>query len=102
MESDGQPIELVDELDVFPGWMPGSSLIDRQLLNKFDEGVGILEDLVIDSNHQATQFVVSTGDFPGIGAKVAAIPYRPPGVNLEGVVCEITAEQLESLPAFER
>ncbi len=86
----------------FPDRMLGSSLVDRQLLNKFDEGVGILEDLIIDSNHQVTQFLVSTGDFLGIGGKVVAIPYRPLGFNLEGVVYDITAEQLESLPAFEK
>jgi len=82
--------------------MLGSSLIDRQLLNKFNEVVGSLEDLIIDSNNQVTQFLVSTGDFLGIGGKVVAIPYRPLGFNLEGVVYDITAEQLESLPAYEK
>jgi sporulation protein YlmC with PRC-barrel domain len=86
----------------FPARMLGSSLIDRQLLNKSDEGVGSLEDLIIDSNHQVTQFLVSTGDFLGIGGKVVAIPYRPLGFTLEGVVYDITAEQLESLPAYEK
>ena len=86
----------------FPGRMLGSSLIDRQLLNKSNEGVGSLEDLIIDSNNQVTQFLVSTGDFLGIGGKVVVIPYRPLGFNLDGVVYSITAEQLESLPAYEK
>ena len=86
----------------FPERMLGSSVLDRPLLNKNGDTVGNLKDLLIDSTNKVTKLIVSTGEFLGIGGREVAIPFRPLGFSFEGIEYDITAEQLESLPAYEK
>lgn len=89
-------------LTYFPDRILGSSIFARSLINKHGDTVGSLEDLSIDSTDKVTQLLISTGDFLGIGGKMVAIPHHPLGFNLNGVIYDITEEQLESLPAYEK
>ncbi len=86
----------------FPERMLGSSILDRPLLSKYGDAVGNLKDLLIDSTNKVTKLIVSTGEVLGIGGREVAIPFRPLGFSFEGVEYDITAEQLESMPAYEK
>jgi hypothetical protein len=86
----------------FPERMLGSSILDRPLLSKYGDAVGNLKDLLIDSTNKVTKLIVSTGEVLGIGDREVAIPFRPLGFSFEGVEYDITAEQLESMPAYEK
>lgn len=78
-------------------------LLGKNVYGKDNQKVGEVEDIIIDGNGQATQLVIASGGFLGIGEKQVAIDYsqatwdpNQDRVQLSGM----TVEEIKSMPEF--
>ena len=79
-------------------------LIGKTVYGTGDEKLGTVDDVLLDSTGKATQLVVSSGGFLGIGERKVAIPYNDAQWNPdreELQVAGLTAEQIKTMPEFE-
>jgi len=86
----------------------GKNVIGAKVVNKTDEKLGKIDDLLIDTRNGYAVFgVVSEGGVAGIGDKLIAIPWTAFDVlpNSDGdatVVLDSTKEQLKNAPNFDK
>jgi hypothetical protein len=85
----------------FPRRMLGSFIIGRTVINKHGEEVAVIEDLIIDQNHNVEKIILAVDGFLDIGDKLVAVPFKPLGFTDFGVTYHITGEELEDLPAVQ-
>lgn len=84
-----------------------SSFIGQTVYSAADENVGEINDLVVGKEEGAIFAVVGVGGFLGIGEKDVAVPMEKIQVNKDAsnnmkLVIDVSREQLEASPAFDR
>lgn len=78
-------------------------LLGKNVYGKDNEKVGEVEDIILDSNGQAKQIVISSGGFLGIGEKQIAVDYNQANwdqnkdrVQLSGM----SRDEVKNMPEF--
>lgn len=84
-----------------------SRFIGQIVYSAADENVGEINDLVVGKDKGAVFAVVGVGGFLGIGEKDVAVPMENIKVNKDAnnnmkLVIDLSREQLEASPAFDR
>jgi sporulation protein YlmC with PRC-barrel domain len=88
-----------DPLDVFKG----SELIGRTVRNANGNRIGSIDDLVIDPRTgELTYALVSVAGFQVAGDKLFPVPWGAFSISRQAVVLDVSREQLEEAPAFDR
>lgn len=78
-----------------------SSVIGSSVQNFLEEELGVIEDLIINSDGKVVHAVLSVGGFLGIGDKLVVVPYSDLLlVGNEQIYVDINKERLEAAPAF--
>jgi len=81
-----------------PGRFLASTLVDRDVINEERVPIGEVKDLIIDiENRQISKIVIAVEGIMDQSSP-AAIDYEPLGFIPLGVVCDISKENVESLP----
>jgi sporulation protein YlmC with PRC-barrel domain len=88
------------EWEYFPERLRVSAILNRDALNNKGEEVGEIEDLIINRDGKAKQIILSLGGFLGIDEKRVGLPFSPLKITDLGIVCNVSREELKSLPAF--
>ncbi len=88
------------------GSLRASKIVGSSVYNDHDEKIGVIDDLVIGSDH-SLQAVVSVGGFLGIGSKMVAIPFdkldfgnAKASSDSQIVLPGSSKDQLTSMPDF--
>lgn len=104
--SERKRLQNAKSLSAMTGSMAASHLIGADVRNMKNEDLGEVDDVVITSgNTGASYLLVSHGGFLGIGDEQVAVPMSSVKVTTEGepvVVLEMSEEQLEKAPSFDR
>lgn len=85
--------------------MSASTLAGNKVVNKQNEDLGKIEDLMIDTTKGAVDYaVLSFGGVLGIGDKLFAIPMSRISVdtNNERCVLNVDKERLKDAPGFDK
>lgn len=79
-------------------------LVGQNVVGAGGQNAGEVDDLLIDRNGQVRAFVIEWGGILGIGARRAAVPVENLQFGAEGerVQLNMTREQLEQLPRYDR
>ena len=96
---------VVDVKTVARGYR-ASALINTDVVNRQDESIGTIYDLVIGRDDNVLFAIIQVGGFLGIGGRLVAVPYSALVIEKKGdwlnvVLPGATRESLERLPAFE-
>lgn len=86
------------------GRIRADRLIGSDLIGLQDEGLGEIEDLILDADGSPAYVLVSRGGFFGLGEKTLAVPFAMLRVSDDRDVffLPMTASQLEAAPSFDR
>jgi sporulation protein YlmC with PRC-barrel domain len=91
-------------LQSMPEWY-GSRLIGMNVKNPQGEGLGEVEELVLDpQDGKLKSIVISMGGVLGIGAKRVAVPWDQvkPATDEQAFIVGMTKEELQQAPSWER
>jgi sporulation protein YlmC with PRC-barrel domain len=88
------------EWEYFPERIRMSAVLNREVLNDKGEGVGEVDDLIINRSGKVEQIILSVGGFLGIDEKLVAMPFKPLKVTDMGIVYNVSREDLKNLPGF--
>ena len=77
-----------------------SAVLNREVLNDKGEGVGEVDDLIINRSGKVEQIILSVGGFLGIDEKLVAMPFKPLKITDIGIVYNVTMQELKNLPGF--
>ncbi|SDK75272.1 Sporulation protein YlmC, PRC-barrel domain family [Catalinimonas alkaloidigena] len=85
--------------------LSATSIVGTKVVNNQNENLGDIKDLMIDTNRGRIAYaVLSFGGFLGMGDKLFAIPW--PMIKFdtvdEHVVLDVSKEQLENAPGFDK
>lgn len=76
-----------------------NKIIGEAVYNENDEKIGDVEDVVLDSNGQATTYVVGAGGFLGMGQHSVAVPFDKITQGNDKLLLQgYTKDQLKALP----
>lgn len=84
----------------FPARMLASVILGQTVVNKQDQEVATVEDLIISPAGRVDQLILSYGGFLDFGDKLVAVPYRSIGFTNRGITYDITRREVENLPKF--
>ena len=86
------------------GQLRAEQMIGADLRNMENEDLGEIEDVVLANEGGASYVVLSHGGFLGLGEKQVAVPFSELKVagDLDVFYVEMTEEQIENAPSFER
>ena len=85
--------------------LSASTLRNTTVVNRQDENLGSIEDLMIDPQNGRIQYaVLDFGGFLGIGDKLFAVPLEAFDIarSNEQFVLDVTKDRLESAPGFDK
>lgn len=85
--------------------LSASTLIGDDIENHHGENLGKLEDIMLNLHSgQIAYAVISFGGFLGLGEKLFAVPWNKLHVDQEKecIIFEVSKEQLESMPGFDK
>ncbi len=88
-----------------PRVLSSSSIVGTNVLNKNNESIGEIKDLMIDLRSGDTQYaVLSFGGFLGMGDKLFAVPLASFDVDThrEKFILDIDKTRLEKAPGFDK
>ncbi len=88
-----------------PRVLSSSSIVGTNVLNKNNESVGEIKDLMIDLRRGEIQYcVLSFGGFLGMGDKLFAVPLESFDVDThrEKFILDIDKTRLEKAPGFDK
>ena len=88
------------EWEYFPERIRLSAVLNREVLNDKGEGVGEVDDLIINRSGKVEQIILSVGGFLGIDEKLVAMPFKPLKITDIGIVYNVTMQELKNLPGF--
>lgn len=91
--------------DMRPKTLSAHSLTGNGVVNPQGEGLGKIEEIMIDLNNgQVAYCVLSVGGFLGMGDKLFAIPWQAMTVDTERkvFVLNVEREMLKNAPGFDR
>jgi sporulation protein YlmC with PRC-barrel domain len=84
-------------------WL-ASSLKAKNVYDRSDAKIGVINDLVIDRDGRVAAVVIGVGGFLGIGEKNVGVPFQDIKVSMrdnnEWLVLERSKEDLRAAPAF--
>lgn len=84
-------------------WL-ASSLKARNVYDRSDVKIGVINDLVVDRDGRVAAFVIGVGGFLGIGEKNVAVPFEDVKITLhdsrERLVLDRSRDDLKAAPAF--
>jgi sporulation protein YlmC with PRC-barrel domain len=78
-----------------------SKIVGSTVVNRSNEKVGIVDDLIVTPNERVPFAILSVGGFLGIGTKYVALPYS--ALEMKGdkiLLPNATKANLKTLPAF--
>jgi len=87
------------------GVVPASKIIGETVVNRQDENIGKIDELVIDARkNRVAYLVLSFGGFMGMGNKLFAIPWEAfEFSNTEKkLILNVDKEKLKAAPGFEK
>lgn len=86
------------------GRIRADRLIGSDLIGLENDGLGEIEDLILDADGSPAYVLVSHGGFFGLGEKTLAVPFSMLHVSDDRDVffLPMTATQLEAAPSFDR
>lgn len=85
--------------------LKSSSIVGTNVVNLDNQNVGKVEEVVIDVNTgQVAYLVLSFGGFLGVGEKLYAVPWKALHYDrqLEAYVLNVSRQQIENAPGFEK
>ena len=83
--------------------MRASTLIGRDVRNAQGQDLGEIQDLIVDVNNQRVHYaVLAFGGLMGLGEKLFAYPVRLLTPSGDALVLNVSKQQLERAPGFER
>ena len=88
-----------------PITLSASSLIGNDVRNPAGDGLGTIEEIMIDLGSGAVSFaVLEMGGFLGLGSKLFAIPWNALRLDTEHheFVLDVDRERLENAPGFDK
>lgn len=107
-----QPATMAKPSDAAGMSVPAGSFLASRFIGQIvysgaDENVGEINDIVVGKDKGAVFAVVGVGGFLGIGEKDVAVPMENIKVNKDAnnnmkLVIDLSREQLEASPAFDR
>ncbi|PZQ80366.1 MAG: photosystem reaction center subunit H [Ancylobacter novellus] len=83
-----------------------SNLVGLDVHNANKDGVGEIEDLVLDANMTVKGLVLSVGGFLGVGERYVVVPPKAVTVSFDSTAKEwkamtgLTKDQLTAMPEF--
>lgn len=94
-----------DDFKMAPRWLKSTDLVGKKVINKENDDLGKIEDVVIDPNSGRILYgVLSFGGFLGIGDKFFAIPWQ--SLQLAGdnkaLTLNVEKDRLKNAPGFEK
>jgi len=98
-------LKSAQSLDQLAGRMRAEEIIGSDIRNLKNEDLGEIEDILLATDRDETSYaIVSHGGFLGLGEKQIAVPMRTLKVteDKDVFVLDISEEQLEGAPSFER
>lgn len=82
-----------------------NQLIGADVVNKDDQSVGSIDDLLMDEEGQVSHVVLSVGGFLGAGDELVAVSFEDLEISGDeeepDIRYDVTEEQLEDEPEFE-
>lgn len=79
-----------------PHLMTSSTLTGTRVLNRQDETLGIISDIVLNVEEGGIAYaVMASGGFMGIGERLFALPWYALALDMERQCCVLNAEQSE-------
>lgn len=81
----------------------GSELIGKDVVNRNEEELGSVEDIIIGADGRLNYLVVSHGGVLGIGDNLIAVPVSAIDASVdseESIVLNVSREELENAPNF--
>lgn len=89
-----------------PYLMGANTLVGNDVYNKAGEDLGEIKEIMLDmrGNGQVSYAVLSFGGFMGVGEKFFAVPWQALTLDTENkrFVLDVTKEQLDSAPGFDK
>lgn len=85
--------------------LSADTLMNEQVVNTAGEGIGKIEDYMIDLQSGCIAYaVLSFGGFMGIGDKLFAIPWNSIQVDqrAERFIVDVSKERLDNAPGFDK
>ncbi|MGH7887826.1 MAG: PRC-barrel domain-containing protein, partial [Candidatus Binatia bacterium] len=86
-------------------WL-ASDVYKADVYNGAEEKIGVVTDLIMDSNGNVTTAVVGVGGFLGAGKKEVAVPFKELKVvsrdGKDWLVLNQTKEDLKNAPAYDK
>ena len=85
------------------GAVSAEEMIGEDVMGSDGEKIGSVEDVIIDpASGEATQLVISSGGFLGIGEKYHPLPWSTLTYDIAqgGYVVDMTREQLQDAPSY--
>ena len=91
--------------DMNPLVLSSSTLAGDSVVNRDEDKLGHLKDLMIDVNHGRIAYgVLARGGVAGLGEKLFAVPWALFDVDTEGhrLVLDLSEEVLDNSPGFDK
>jgi sporulation protein YlmC with PRC-barrel domain len=86
--------------EYYPERIRLSALLSRHLWNEAGQVMGDIDDLMINPKGKVQTIILSVGRLLGMEEKLVALPFTPLKVSGDGIVYNITEQQIKELPAF--
>ena len=98
-------LKSAQSLDQLAGRMRAEEIIGSDIRNLENKDLGEIDDILMATSKEDSSYaIISHGGFLGLGAKQVAVPIRELKVTTDKdiFVLNISEEQIESAPSFER
>jgi hypothetical protein len=103
----GSAVQQVDDADSLGSWR-ASKLIGTDVKDAAGQGIGKIEDVILEPGGRSPMVVMSFGGFLGLGEKLFAVPWsamrlvRDDRDNVVVMLDNVKKETLEKAPSFPR
>ncbi len=78
-----------------------SSIIGASVINKANETVGNIDDIIVAADGKAQYAILSVGGFLGVGSRLVAVPFDELSLEANRVTLPtINKERLSTMPEF--
>ncbi len=95
-------VTVIELNDVINGWSARRQIIGQPVHNDKDENIGKVEDLIVTKDGPASDAIVGTGGFLGLGTHDVAIPAKQFRMSNDRLMLPgATKEIIRAMPPFE-
>lgn len=88
-----------------PQLMTATTLTGTRVLNRKDETLGTISDVVLNVEHGSIAYaVMASGGFMGVGERLYVLPWDALALDAERQCCVLNAEKttLDDMPGFDK